>query len=192
MLPVPMFDLEELIPTARRGDKQAFGRLVRANYNRVYRVVRGHLNSEEAARDITQQAWVKAWQHLDSFRGDASFSTWILRIATRLVWDHLRKRQKERLSALQEGEEGIEVAVTPEADPGFNPRAAVDQKEFHARFQEALERLSPKHRSVLILREVEEMSYDRIAEVLEISPGTVMSRIYNARKLIQPYLKDFL
>ena len=175
---------------ARKGDPDAFGEFFNVYHARLFAVISRVVSNPDDARDITQRSWVKAWQKLDTFKGDSSFYTWLCRIATFTALDHLRSRKRrgevEYLDELDAASEGGQVA----ARPGDRPDRAMQKTEVREKFEAALHQLSDKHRAALILREVEGLSYEEIAETMGCRIGTVMSRIFNARKQIQQYLKD--
>ena len=180
----------ELLRKAQAGDEAAFGDLVRAHYERVFRRVVAVVRNEHDARDVCQEIWVAVWKNLKEYRGDAKFSTWLYAVATRRAIDHLRRRRRwfdRFLPFLPDGEspEPVESAVT-----SSNPRRELEAAEREARYERALASLPPKHRSVLALREVEGLFYDEIAQTLDCRPGTVMSRLYHARRLLAQKLGD--
>ena len=182
----------ELLQRAQAGDEDAFGELVRAYYERVFRTVVGVVRDEHEARDVCQEVWITVWKNLATFRGDAKFSTWVHPIAVRRAIDSLRKRQKwlhRFLPFLAERDEGVQAAPEPVATDG-DPREASDRTERTARFESALAALPEKHRSVLVLREVEGLSYDEIAQTINCRPGTVMFRLFNARRLLAQRLEN--
>ncbi len=181
------------IREAQAGDEAAFGELVRRFNSRVYAVVYRMVSNEPDARDLTQQAWVKAWQRLGSFQSDAQFFTWLYRIAVNATLDHLRQRKRLREVSVDDvppGEEPRETewpVVTEET-----PARELARSEFRAAFERALQTLSPDHRAALVLRELEGRSYQEIADTLGCRVGTVMSRLFYARRQLQTQLKDIL
>lgn len=140
--------------------------------------------------DVTQEAFIKVHRYLDNFKGSSSFYTWLYRITVNLCIDHLRKRKKghqvEFDEALDhdEAQGGDLLPSTMDMDPGRN----LDRRELRERIEQALDTLSPNHRAVILMREVEGLSYKEIAKVMEISIGTVMSRLFHARKRMQAAL----
>jgi RNA polymerase sigma-70 factor (ECF subfamily) len=188
---IVMDEIEAWISQAQQGDDVAFGKLVEHYhdrlYNQLYRVARNH----EDAKELCQQTWVKVWNKLDTFRGDAAFFSWVYRIGTYTALDLLRKKKrKAEVEYLEEwGAERNpdDVALRPAA---VQPDKAMEQSEIMETFREALEKISPAHREALILREVEGLSYEEIAKMAGVKKGTVMSRIFNARKSIQHYMED--
>jgi RNA polymerase sigma-70 factor, ECF subfamily len=198
-------DLDTLTPEAERdlvrraqaGNEDAFGVLMRSHYEPVFRLVNSMLREEHSARDVCQEIWLTVWKNLGTFRGDAKFSTWVHPIAVRRAIDHLRARKRwfsrfipflsERSADEDNGER---FAAAPEAVEPSDPRQDLDVKERNARFERAIAALPPKHRAVLALREVQGLSYDEIAENLGLARGTVMSRLFHARRLLAQKLGD--
>lgn len=183
---------------AQAGNEDAFGTLMRSHYEPVFRLVNSIIRDEHSARDVCQEIWLTVWRNLATFRGEAKFSTWVHPIATRRAIDHLRSRKRwfnRFIPFLSEGaeagsESGERFAAAPEAVADSNPRQEVERVERNARFERAINALPPKHRAVLALREVQGLSYDEIAENLGIARGTVMSRLFHARRLLVQKLGD--
>jgi RNA polymerase sigma-70 factor (ECF subfamily) len=179
----------ELLRRAQSGDQDAFGELMRAHYEPTFRLVQSIVRDEHAARDVCQDVWLSVWQNLANFRGAAKFSTWIHPIAVRRAIDHLRSRNRRLARFLpflsgDESEGGNPGPRTPEPVAEGTPRDDAERDERKVRFERALDSLPPKHRAVLALRELKGLSYDEIAEALSIRRGTVMSRLFNARRML--------
>ena len=183
-----------LVSRAKAGDPEAFRALVVRYQRKVYAVALGIVKDRDLAWDVAQEAFVRVHAHLSEFKGESSFSTWILRIGTHLAIDSVRK---ERAAAkrdiddvnepdLEGGGEGI-LATTL----GNNPQESVLRRELAGKMTEALAQLPEKHRTILVLREVEGLSYEELAERLGIHKGTVMSRLFHARKKMQAALADY-
>ncbi len=200
-----MPDTAEITPDAERewvrraqtGDEEAFGALVRHHYEPVFRLVCAMLRDEHSARDVCQEIWLTVWKHLAAFRGDSKFSTWVHPIATRRAIDHLRRRKRwfNRFipfrSEVPETDDGAGAfPAAPDAEDENDPRDALEKREKNDRFESAIAALPPKHRAVLALREVQGLSYDEIAAHLGIARGTVMSRLFHARRLLVKKLGD--
>jgi RNA polymerase sigma-70 factor (ECF subfamily) len=182
----------ELLRRAQAGDEAAFGEIMRAHYERVFRRVVAVTRNEHDARDVCQEVWLTVWRTLKDYRGDAKFSTWLYSVATRRAIDQLRKQQRwfhRFLPFLTRDEDGAGEVIEPPS-PGPGPRDRLEQNERTARFERALDALPPKHRAVLALREIEGLSYDEIARTLKCRTGTVMSRLHNARRLLAQKLGD--
>ncbi len=184
-------DVGRLVEAAKGGDAGAFGELVKGYHVRVHGLLMGIVHNEDDARDLAQVAWVKAWKKLDTFKGAADFYTWLYRLVTFAGLDFLRKRKRQRETSLDERDEWIGDAETTTAPSVISrPDRAVQASEIESMFKEALVGLSPDQRTALVLREVEGLSYDEIAKVMKCRRGTVMSRIFYARKSIQEKLKE--
>ena len=182
----------EWLRRAQSGDEAAFGELMRSHYERVFRRVVSIIRNEHDARDVSQEVWLTVWRTLKEYRGDAKFSTWLYAIATRRSIDHLRKRQRwfaRFLPFLTDGEDGGGNVIEP-ASTAPGPREQMEVGERDARFERAIAALPPKLRAVLAMREIEGLSYEEIAETLGCRPGTVMSRLFNARRLLAQKLQD--
>ena len=180
----------ELLRRAQSGDEAAFGAVMRAHYERTFRLVYAIVRHEADARDICQEVWLTVWQQLPGFRGDAKFSTWLHPIATRRALDHLRKRRRwfDRFLPFSTGDDTVESA--PEPVTTDDARQQSEGNERTAQLKAALDALPPKHRAVLALREVQGLSYEEIAQATGIPTGTVMSRLYHARRLLAKKLKE--
>ena len=180
----------DVLRRAQAGDEAAFGILMRAHYDPIFRLVYAIIRHEADARDVCQEVWLTVWKQLPGFRGEAKFSTWLHPIATRRAVDHLRKRRRwyDRFLPFSTGDEATESAPEP-----VTTDDAGQQAECHERTEQlnrALESLPPKHRAVLALREVQGLSYEEIAATTGIPAGTVMSRLYHARRLLAQKLKE--
>jgi RNA polymerase sigma-70 factor (ECF subfamily) len=174
----------DLLRRAQAGDEEAFGVLMRSHYERIFRLVYAIVRHEADARDICQEIWVKVWRELPKFRGEARFTTWLHPIATRRALDHLRKRRRWFDRFLPFDTDDKTVVSAPEPATTEDARSISEQTDRKAQMQAALEALPPKHRAVLAMREVEGLSYDEIAQAMSIPTGTVMSRLYHARRLL--------
>jgi RNA polymerase sigma-70 factor (ECF subfamily) len=190
----------ELVQRAQAGNEDAFGVLMRSHYEPVFRLVNSMLRDEHSARDVCQEIWLTVWKNIGSFRGDAKFSTWLHPIASRRAIDHLRSRKRwfsrfipflsDTSSSTDSDSGGDRVAAAPEAVASSDPRQDLEHQERNIRFERAIALLPPKHRAVLALREVQGLSYDEIAENLGVARGTVMSRLFHARRLLVQKLGD--
>lgn len=181
--PLPEPD-SDLLRRARSGDQTAFGVLMRSHYERIFRLVYSIVRHEADARDVCQQIWITVWKELPNFRGEAKFSTWLHPIATRRALDHLRKRRRWFDRFLPFDTQDANVASAPEPVTTDDAGKQAEQGERKAELEAALAALPPKLRAVLALREVEGLSYEEIAQATAIPTGTVMSRLYHARRLL--------
>lgn len=180
----------ELITAVLGGDTTAYRPLVERYQSRIFAMVCGMVRDQEDAKDITQMAFVKAYQSLTSFRIDSSFYTWIYRIAMNLAIDHSRRFKRRKTSSFDEAianrDEDGTLAEQHHVD---NPQKALQRKELRDRIYSALDELSEEAREVILLREVEGLSYKEIADQMGIPEGTVMSRLFYARKKLQAILR---
>jgi RNA polymerase sigma-70 factor (ECF subfamily) len=180
-----------LVDAARAGDASAFTALVVRYQRKVYAVALGIVKDPDQAWDVSQEAFVRVHGHLAEFKGESSFQTWVMRIASHLAIDSLRRERKNRRDRLEDvaeeliGEAGEGILST---QLGTDPAANLLRRELGERMQAALDRLPEIHRTVLVLREVEGLSYEELAARLDIQKGTVMSRLFHARKKMQEAL----
>jgi RNA polymerase sigma-70 factor, ECF subfamily len=183
------FDESALVAQAKAGDQSAFSELVNRYERKIYRLAKNITRNDEDAEDVLQDAFLKAYTHLDNFKGDSKFYTWIVRIAVNeaLMW--LRKRKTDRSVPLDEpvdlGEETVarEIAVWED-----NPEQQYSQEEWRRILDEAIESLKPDFRTVFVLRDIEELSTEETAETLGISVPAVKSRLLRARLALRERL----
>lgn len=180
----------DLLRRAQSGDEAAFGVVMKTYYEQTFRLVYAIVRREHDARDICQEVWLSVWRELPKFRGDAKFSTWLHAIATRRALDHLRKRRRwyDRFLPFDTGDDTVESV--PEPATTEDARAETNRGERAAQLQQLVDALPPKLRAVLALREIQGLSYDEIARTLGVPTGTVMSRLYHARRLLAQKLKE--
>lgn len=171
-----------------------FRRIVEEYRPRVYHTAYGVVQDTEDAKDITQEVFIKIYERMDSFKGEAKLSTWIYRITVNTCIDMLRKRKSGTQVTLQEGldYDSPPAGDTPVFHHSVSPFEATYNAELQVRIKGAFLKLSPEHRSVLVLREIEGLSYQEIADSLACSVGTVMSRLHYARKKMQKLLAPVL
>lgn len=179
-------DEAELLERARKGDSQAFGVLVERYQRRVANVALAVVHNQEDALELAQETFVRAYENLDKFESRSSFSTWLYRIAANLAIDFWRREGRHVVLRGEDAENEMRRLPTEHGD---SYRAA-RRSELSDRLSKALEELTPEHRAVILLREVEGLSYDEISEVLQIPRGTVMSRLHYARTRLRTLLKD--
>ena len=187
----------DLVRLAGNGDKEAFRELVERYQRRVLAVVMGMLHDREAALEVTQETFIKAFRSIGRFKGDASFYTWIYRIAVNLAIDHQRREWRRPLadSTRSTGNDGQTEDILDrisDEDPRGDPFEATTDSELRARVLAAIDELTPDHKAVILLRELEGLSYEEISRVMQCSTGTVMSRLHYARKKLQARLKEFV
>jgi RNA polymerase sigma-70 factor, ECF subfamily len=179
-----------LVRAAQQGDMAAFEELVARHRDKIYARAYSMMRSEDEAIDLSQEAWVKGWQRLRQFQGESSFGTWMTRIVINLCLDQLRKQKRQRTESIEEMDQesgGVErqmPVVTP------NPTAGLERGELRQRIDRALGQLSHEHRTVLVLHEFQEMEYKAIARTMGCSIGTVMSRLFYARRKLAALLAD--
>jgi RNA polymerase sigma-70 factor (ECF subfamily) len=185
-----------LVEQARRGNRRAFQGLVERYQRKVYAIALGMLKDPDEARDTAQDAFLKAHQNLDRFQGTSSFYTWIYRITVNLCIDQLRKAgrgdQVEFDERVEHQEAGNPADELSGRRLGFDPARALSDKELRTRIHAALATLTPEHRAVLLLREVDGLSYKEMAESLGCAEGTIMSRLFHARKRMQEMLRGYM
>lgn len=188
----------EIVRRAQGGDQDAFRELVERYQRKVYSICYGMLKNPEDSMDVSQEVFVKVFRYLEKFNFESSFYTWLYRITVNLCIDHIRKHAKiravefdDRLSRDGGGDVAGEEHIMP-STLGVNPDKVYARRELREKMLEALESLPEKHRTILILREVEGLSYEELSDVLNISKGTVMSRLFHARKYFQDALQEYL
>jgi RNA polymerase sigma-70 factor (ECF subfamily) len=168
----------ELIRRSQAGDTEAFGQLVTRYRTKIFTVVYGMVRNEHDARDLTQEVFLKAWRSIHRFEGRSSWYTWLYRLTTNVtIYSFRRKKCREEVE--------LNDAI-PSSLPG--PGVNCLRTEIRERVTAALAKLSPEHRAVIVLKELEGLQYHEIAEVLNLSIGTVMSRLFYARKKLQSLL----
>ena len=166
---------------ARAGDVAAFGALVRRHQERVFRFLHRMLDAREEAMELSQDVFVKAWQALPGWRPEARFSTWLLQIARNAALDQLRRRRLIQFAPLDDGMDVADTAPGPEARYASRQRQAL--------LENALQQIAAEHREILLLREIEDLSYAELAAVLGIAEGTVKSRLARARAALLQHFR---
>jgi RNA polymerase sigma-70 factor, ECF subfamily len=181
-----------LVAAARGGDRAAFTSLVERYRARVHALVFNMVRNDADAWDLCQETFLKAWLALPRFEARASFFTWLFRIAHNVTYDFLRRRKPEARGGFEEEWQSGHLA--PEAaeivDSGEAPEAGLARADLRAALERALAQLSPDHRQAILLKEVQGLKYHEIAEVMDCSTGTVMSRLFYARKRLQELLRE--
>ena len=195
MDPTPRGDADaELVDRARAGSEAAFQKLVEKYQRKLLAMALAMVKDGDDARDVVQDAFLKAYKNLASFQGQSAFYTWLYRIAMNLCID--RARHKARVGKVEfdeavDRDEAGDSGISPRRI-GFDPARALQDREIRERLNDAMAQLSPTHRAVLLLREVDGLAYKEIAEVMECSEGTVMSRLFHARKRMQEMLRPLV
>jgi RNA polymerase sigma-70 factor (ECF subfamily) len=183
----------DLVKRCQDGDAGAFDELVTRYRTRVFGMIYNMVHNEQDAWDLAQDSFVKAWRSIERFRGKSSFYTWVYRIVMNVTIYWLRKKQVR--GAGLEFDDAVQLR---EVDPASKtlpraealPHERMERREIRARIDQAISQLSPEHRAVILMKETEDMQYHEIAEALECSIGTVMSRLFYARKKLQNLLRD--
>jgi RNA polymerase sigma-70 factor (ECF subfamily) len=183
----------ELVRRCQAGQSEAFDELVIRYRTRVFAMIYNMVHNEQDAWDLAQESFVKAWKSIKRFRRHSSFYTWIYRIVMNVTIDWLRKKQIKAGGA--EFDDAVQMKdiepasrTVPKADP--LPHERMEHAEVRARIDRAIKQLSAEHRAVILMKEIEGMQYHEIAETLGCSIGTVMSRLFYARKKLQHLLRD--
>jgi RNA polymerase sigma-70 factor, ECF subfamily len=185
------FDFQ-LVASAQKGDMQAYDALVTRHRGKIFAMIRNMIHQEADAWDLSQEVFIKAWRALPKFEAKAKFSTWIYRIAHNVVYDFVRKRKIESAGELNEeifSRERIDSGSFTTPSGGESPDVTLSQAELRQKIQIALDKLSAEHREVVLLKDVQGLSYKEIADVMSSSLGTVMSRLFYARQKLQTLLK---
>jgi len=179
-----------LVRAAQKGDMGAFEELIARHRDKIYARAFSMMRNEQDAIDLSQEAWVKGWQRLKQFQGDSSVSTWMTRIVINLCLDQLRKQARRRTESIEMMDEesgGVERQMPVVTT---NPTERLERGELRQRIDRGMAQLSHEHRTVLVLHEFEELDYKAIAKAMECSIGTVMSRLFYARRKLASLLAD--
>jgi RNA polymerase sigma-70 factor, ECF subfamily len=184
--PIPKADEAELIRQSKQGDSQAFGVLVERYQRRVVSVAQAVVHNQEDALELAQEAFVRAYENLAQFESRSSFSTWLYRITANLAIDFRRREGRQTILRGEDAEAEIDRLPSQLAD-SFKETA---RHELNRKLHDALMQLTPEHRAVILLREVEGLSYDEISDILHCPRGTVMSRLHYARNHLRTILQD--
>ncbi len=189
----PEIPEKDLVARARRGDMPAYDALVRRYQERIYATVYHMTSNHEDANDLTQESFIKAFQALKSFKGGSSFYTWIYRIAVNKTINFLKQRKNHASMSLND------LDFNAEHDPDLvalisdnTPRRNLGLSELAEKLNGAMQKLSEHHRLVVTLHDVQGLSHEEIAAIMECNVGTVRSRLFYARQQLQAYLSDYL
>lgn len=175
-----MKDQEKIIARARRGDADAFEQLVVAYRDQVFRLALRMCGSEADADEVAQEAFLSAWKALPNFRGESQFSTWLYQLTTHAAID-LMRREKRQIAA-------ADITEVSAADPAPSPQQQTEQSEQREIVRDAILQLAPEQREVVVLRFMEELSYEEIGAVLKLPSGTVKSRLNRAKAQLKEIL----
>lgn len=182
--PVELDD-QQLVAASKRGDQDAFAQLVQRYQRRIFNLVYRMLQQYEEASEITQETFLAAWQGLPSFRGEARFATWLYRIAYNCALKQLETRKRDQaLQAALQAEQALEGEDTFDCTD-----AQIDEHERQAFVQEHLSHLPAKYRIVLILRHLQDKTYEEMAEILSMPVGTIKTHLFRARNLLKERLQ---
>lgn len=180
-------DDQELIRHSLDGQKEAFGQLICKYQDRLYNGMVQVLRNETEAEDVVQDAFVLAFTKLGTFKGNSAFFTWLYRIAYNVAITRIRRR---RPTVSIDGKD--ETGRMDFPDVGPKPGDRIEQHEESVQLRKALDRLSHEHRAILVLREMDEMDYDAISEILDLPIGTVRSRLHRARNHLREHLETIM
>ena len=186
----------QLVERCLEGDERAYRTLVEKYQRRIYTVAFGILRNQEDAMDVTQDAFVKVHRNLPKFEGTSSFYTWLYRIVVNLCIDRKRRAKKavnvDYDDAISHEEQAHQSGPTLASVSIAGPAKELARKELREKMQLALDKLSPDHREILVLREFEGLAYEEIAEILNVAKGTVMSRLFHARTNFKQAISRYL
>ncbi|PIP59805.1 MAG: RNA polymerase subunit sigma-24 [Verrucomicrobia bacterium CG_4_10_14_3_um_filter_43_23] len=182
-----------LVRQVQEGNSGAFDALVKKYRERLYGVVYNLTSNREDASDLTQESFIKAFRSIKRFKGNSSFFTWLYRIAVNTTLTHMKRNRYRRFFSFETlQEEGISDEFVAAFSSGAESDKPTFLKELQEKLNEALQKLSPKHRTVVVLFEIEGLSHQEIADVMKCSEGTVRSRLHYAKQQLQGYLKEYL
>lgn len=182
-----------LVARVQSGDVAAFDSLVKKYRERLYAVIYNLTSNREDAADLTQEAFIKAFTSIKRFKGNSAFFTWLYRIGVNATLSHLKRNRFRRFFSLEKiQEEGSHAQVLETLAAKHKSEKGALLGELQEKLNEALQKLSPKHRTVVVLFEIEGLSHQEIAEVVDCSVGTVRSRLHYAKQQLQADLKPFL
>ena len=186
-----------LVTAVKAGDKRAFKVLMQRYQRKVYAVAYGFLRNQEDALDVVQESFIKVHRYIGKFEGNSSFYTWLYRIVANLCIDHLRKAKRHRDVEFDDGlrhdgADDVGGEFLPHLAHFGDPSDMLRRKEIMTAVEASLDHLSDKHRAVIVMRELQGMSYEEMAQAMKCSKGTIMSRLFHARRNMQKLLTDNL
>ncbi len=182
----------ELVARCQKGDTGAFNELINRYRQRCFSMIYQMVRNEDDAWDLAQDGFVRAWRNIANFRGQSSFYTWLYRVMTNVALDWLRKKHVHGAQEFDDtiGLRGVATGAMTAPKEEMQPSERIADGEIRGRINDAIEKLSPEHRTAVVLREIEGLDYSEIAEAMDCSIGTVMSRLFYARKKLQTLLQD--
>jgi RNA polymerase sigma-70 factor (ECF subfamily) len=182
----------ELVKKCQNGDTKAFNELVTRYRGKAYAMIYNMVRNEQDAWDLAQDGFLKAWKSIAGFRGQSAFYTWLYRIMTNVTIDWLRKKQIQGDTEFDDSLElnNVEPGSSTAPKAELLPDARMEHAEIRKRIDAALQKLSPEHRAVIVMKEMDGLQYNEIADAMGCSLGTVMSRLFYARKKLQALLRD--
>lgn len=181
---------QELVLRAKAGDDEAFAQLMQDNEKRIYNLTLRMTGNPDDAMDLAQEAFLNAWRGLKFFKGDSTFSTWVYRLASNACIDHLRRKKRRQDIDLPMPMDEEDDRPPDIPDDRFQPERELERQELRNAVCSGLEQLSDEHRQVLVMREINGLSYQEIADVLDLEAGTVKSRIARARNSLRKILLE--
>jgi RNA polymerase sigma-70 factor (ECF subfamily) len=190
--PAPVEDLQ-LVQSSQKGDAGAYDELIRRYQERIYATIYHMTSNHEDANDLAQETFIKGFQAIKSFKGDSSFYTWVYRIAVNKTINFLKQRKNRTHMSLND------LDFNAENDPDLvalisdrTPRRDIGLSELQEKLNEAMQKLSPVHRLVVTLHDVQGLSHEEIGKIIDCNIGTVRSRLFYARQQLQAYLSDYV
>ena len=179
--------MEEMIVRLQKGDEAAFEEFVTAYEKQVYRLALRQLGNPHDAQDAAQEVFLRAYRGIGRFRADAKLSTWVFQIAMNVCIDMVRRQSRRPVVSLTQGDDEESMIDLP--DESYAPEPIYERRALREEVQSALKRLSPEHREIIVLRDITGLSYEEIADVLQITTGTVKSRLFRARDRLASILR---
>ncbi len=178
----------DIVVRVRAGDTNAFEQLVIEHQKKVYNLALRMVGNEQDALDMSQEAFIRAYNSLESFRGDSKFSVWLYRLTSNICIDFLRSRNRKQTTSLTFDGNDDEQEELNIPDARFSPDTVLEKREMREALYRGLDSLTPEYREILLLREINGLSYEEIGQALKLEEGTVKSRIFRARKKLCAFL----
>lgn len=181
-------DEKTMVALAKAGDHRAFEEIVRLYEKKLYAIAYRYTGSEQDALDVCQETFIRVYRFIGGFQENSGFSTWIYRVCTNACKDSVQRRQRRGESSLDLRDEEGEEFELPLEDNRYNPEQVLEQSELRRDLQAGIDALAPHHKEIVVLRDVEGMSYEQISEVLGLEIGTVKSRLNRGREQLRNFL----